>query len=141
MQPLPELPCDAFKQNIDHHIKTAAPLVVRGLVDQWPAVAAGKDKPDRVMRDLIARQASSKPLTAFSIAAEHEGRIFYNDRYEGFNFSRVQLTLQAALAQFDALAQQPRPDTLYIGSTNVDHWLPEFGKANVLNLDLPKPND
>ncbi|MBT5463251.1 MAG: cupin-like domain-containing protein [Gammaproteobacteria bacterium] len=138
MQSLPELTCDAFNQNINHHIKTAAPLVVRGLVNHWPAVLQAKTS-QKGYADLIARQASSKPLTAFSISAEHEGRIFYNDRFDGFNFSRVQLTLQAALAQFDALAQQPRPDTLYIGSTNVDHWLPEFGKANVLNIDLPNP--
>ncbi|MDC3344383.1 cupin-like domain-containing protein, partial [Pseudomonadales bacterium] len=138
MQSLPELTCDAFNQNINHHIKTAAPLVVRGLVNHWPAVVQAKTS-QKGYADLIARQATSKPLTAFSISAEHEGRIFYNDRFDGFNFSRVQLTLQAALVQFDALAQQPRPDTLYIGSTNVDHWLPEFGKANVLNIDLPNP--
>ena len=138
MQPLPEITCDAFHKAIDHHLGNAAPVVVRGLVDHWPAVAQAKTSQAGYV-DLIARQASSKPLTAFSIEAEHQGRIFYNDRFDGFNFSRMQLTLQQALAQFDALAQQASPDTLYIGSTNVDHWLPEFGQANVLNIDLPNP--
>ena len=64
MQSLPELTCDAFNQNISHHIKTAAPLVVRGLVDHWPAVLLAKTSQNDYV-DLIARQASSKPLTAF----------------------------------------------------------------------------
>ncbi len=138
MQPLPEITCDAFHKAIDHHLGNAAPVVVRGLVDHWPAVAQAKTSQAGYV-DLITRQASSKPLTALSIEAEHQGRIFYNDRFDGFNFSRMQLTLQQALAQFDSLAQQASPDTLYIGSTNVDHWLPEFGQANVLNIDLPNP--
>jgi hypothetical protein len=50
-----------------------------------------------------------------------------------FNFEYRRMALKEALQQVRSHVDLPSPPSLYIGSTNVDHWLPGFREQN----DLP----
>jgi hypothetical protein len=50
-----------------------------------------------------------------------------------FNFEYRRMALGAALRQVRSHVDLPSPPSLYVGSTNVDHWLPGFRDQN----DLP----
>src|ERR1700760_2977992 len=70
------------------------PVVLRGQVAHWPAVAAGRAGP-RAIADYVARFGGGAPLDVLIGRPEIGGRFFYNDDLSGFNFTRQQVPLTA----------------------------------------------
>jgi hypothetical protein len=117
----------------DEILASPVPLVLRGLVAEWPLVRAargGARQADaylrRFYRDATVLASHSPPGTG--------GRIFYNDDLSGFNFTsqmvRFDQVLDALMAHLDAAD----PPTLYVGSTTVDTCLP--GLRAEIDVDL-----
>lgn len=103
-----------------------APCVLKGLVKDWPAVKAWHaGKIDSYLLGLD----QSTPMTVYHLASKHNGRIFYNEAFDGFNFTRLKLPLAEVLSNIAKKA-----DTYYVGSTLIDHWLPGFRQQNPLDL-------
>lgn len=122
----------------DELLASDQPLVIRGLVRDWPAVKHGLRSADRII-DYLQGFDSSKLVTALYAPPEAAGRIFYNDDMTGFNFEHRRMALAEAVRQVRSHLDLPSPPSLYIGSTNVDHWLPGFRKQNDLPLDRLEP--
>lgn len=116
----------------DDLLASEQPLVIRGLVRQWPAVQHGLRSVDQMV-DYLQRFDSNKPVTALYAPPEAGGRIFYNADLTAFNFEYRRMPLAEAVRQVRSHLEEPAPPSLYIGSTNVDHWLPGFREQN----DLP----
>lgn len=116
-------------------INSTQPLVLKGLVSHWPAVAAGKESA-RTAADYLRSFDQGIPLTVYEGAPEIQGRIFYNDDLTGFNFDRTRQTLQQVLTKLFQARDHAGSDTpsYYVGSTMIDHWLPGFGEQNDINL-------
>jgi hypothetical protein len=108
------------------------PLVLRGLVADWPAVREGLESADRLI-DYLLQFDSGNVVTALHAPPEAAGRMFYNEDMTAFNFEYRRMALAAAVRQVRSHAELPAPPSLYVGSTNVDHWLPGFREQN----DLP----
>lgn len=108
------------------------PLVLRGLASDWPAVRHGLESADRLSEYLLGFD-SGNVVTALHAPPEAAGRIFYNEDMTAFNFEYRRMALAAAVQQVRSHVDLPLPPSLYIGSTNVDHWLPGFREQN----DLP----
>ena len=117
----------------DEILASPVPLVLRGLVADWPLVRAargGAGQADaylrRFYRDATVLASHSPPGTG--------GRIFYNDDLSGFNFMsqmvRFDQVLDALMAHLDAAD----PPTLYVGSTTVDTCLPGLRAENDVDL-------
>jgi len=122
----------------DGILASPVPLVLRGLVAEWPLVRAargGARQADaylrRFYRDATVLASHSPPGTG--------GRIFYNDDLSGFNFTsqmvRFDQVLDALLAHLDAAD----PPTLYVGSTTVDTCLPGLRAENDVDLGARDP--
>jgi len=122
----------------DEILASPVPLVLRGLVAEWPLVRAargGARQADaylrRFYRDATVLASHSPPGTG--------GRIFYNDDLSGFNFTsqmvRFDQVLDALLAHLDAAD----PPTLYVGSTTVDTCLPGLRAENDVDLGARDP--
>jgi hypothetical protein len=122
----------------DEILASPVPLVLRGLVAEWPLVRAargGARQADaylrRFYRDATVLASHSPPGTG--------GRIFYNDDLSGFNFSsqmvRFDQVLDALMAHLDAAD----PPTLYVGSTTVDTCLPGLRAENDVDLGARDP--
>ena len=114
----------------------AEPLCLRGLVSGWPAVRRCRGSIERTAR-YLSQFWTDKPVTAYVGDAAIQGRFFYNETFNGFNFRSGKATLKQI---FQKLAETPRDDglaTIYVGSTPVDGWLPGFRAQN----DMPVPAD
>ncbi|MEM7280010.1 MAG: cupin-like domain-containing protein [Pseudomonadota bacterium] len=109
------------------------PLVLRGLVKDWPVVEAGRQSPDTAA-DYIREYYSGDHLTAFTGAPEIRGRVAYNDELTGFNFERISATLDQVLNPIFENLDNPQPPAYYVGSTLLDRWFPGFREHNDLRM-------
>ncbi len=131
---------DSF--DVDHFVSevlgSAEPMLIRGLARNWPAVSAGLQSSDAIAA-YLQRFSTAKEVTALLGGAEHRGRLFYNEAMDGFNFEYIRTTLTQAIERLQQSEAQPDPETLYVGSTNVDHWLPGFRSDNDLPMGEYEP--
>ncbi len=110
------------------------PLLLKGLVSEWPAVQACSTSLPEAAHYLS--QFWTNELVTVYVSDENDGRFFYNDEFTGFNF-------RAGTAHFgqvmQKLSENPGSEgqAIYLGSTNVDRWLPGFRKEN----DVAMPSD
>jgi hypothetical protein len=112
------------------------PLLLKGLVSGWPAVAACRPSLAAAATYLSAFWVD-QPVTAYVGDAGIEGRFFYNEDFTGFNFRSGKAHLGQVLQK---LAEEERGgpgSTIYVGSTPVDKWLPGFRAQNDIALPFP----
>jgi hypothetical protein len=114
-------------------LQATEPVVMRGLVAQWPVVQAGLGSAQAAATYLrgFYREAT---VGAWLGAPEIDGRFFYSENFGGFNFTREWLKLDAVLDEIERHRDEPRPPAIYVGSTTVDTCLPGFRADNDLNL-------
>ncbi len=114
------------------------PLILRGLVSDWPIVHEAKKSPAELC-DYLRRFYQGVPVTASIGSPEIQGRIFYNDDMTGFNFQPQRLQLDAVLEKLLAYQHDATPPVFYVGSTSVDQCLPGFRAENDLALEASQP--
>lgn len=107
------------------------PAIVRGLVRDWPVVAAAGQSPE-ALRAYLARFASPARGEAFIADAAIAGRYDYTPGLDGFNFQRLEIDLIDALDRILANAASPASSTLYLGSVETAIFLPGFAEDNRL---------
>ncbi|KQM13191.1 cupin [Sphingomonas sp. Leaf24] len=110
------------------------PVVLRGLAAGWPLVAAGRDGPDAAIA-YLKRFDSGRPVVAFTGDAAMGGRFFYRDDCSGFNFDADRVGLTACLDRIVDGLDDPAAPAIYVGSTDLDLYLPGLRGEN----DLPWP--
>lgn len=118
------IPVDVFESD--------KPQVLKGLVADWPAVkSCGQSL--AVAARYLSDFWTEKPVTVY-VGEGIDGRFSYNDDFTGFNFRSG----TAHLGQvFQKLAEQQdleSPQSIYVGSTAVNRWLPGFRSQNDLAL-------
>lgn len=114
--------------------QSAEPVLLRGLVAGWPAVAHGGSA-ETIMR-YLARYATAAPLTVYVGDASIDGRFFYNDDCTAFNFRSGKATLGQVFARLQDTSREDALATIYVGSTPVDQWLPGFRAENDLRWSV-----
>lgn len=117
---------EAFRREI---AEPGVPLVVRGLVGDWPVINAARESPD-ALRAYFAGFATKTPAEVFVGAPAIEGRYDYAGEFDGFNFERIESDLIAAFDRILASAAQPGSPTVYAGSLEARIYLPGFAEAN-----------
>jgi Cupin-like domain len=117
-------------------LASGEPAVLRGLVSDWPAVAAARSSPTALIAYL--RQLDTGALVdAIMTAPEVEGRIFYREALDGFNFVRNRLPLTAIAEQALRYAGHARAPAVAVQSAPLVECLPGFATANPLPLAHP----
>lgn len=109
------------------------PTIYRGLVRQWPLVQAGLESPAAAIASLKAHDAGH-PVTVYTAPAAIGGRFFYDESLTRLNFEAGLAPLPAFLDRVADALPQPDPPALYIGSTDVDGYLPGLSAENDLGL-------
>ncbi|MEJ0028775.1 MAG: cupin-like domain-containing protein [Rhizomicrobium sp.] len=107
------------------------PVVLRGLVAGWPAVAAAARSP-RTFRDYVAAFDAGREAQAFLGEPRIAGKYYYSDDLAGFNFARRQMAFLAALDTILENLDRAGSASVYIGSLPVDDYLPGFAAQNAL---------
>jgi hypothetical protein len=119
-------------------LASTRPLVLRGLVSQWPVVQHARQSPQAAVAD-IRSYYKDKPVSLFLAPPEANGRFFYNEDLSGFNFLQMEANLNKVLDKLIESEHQEEPPTFYVGSTAVDYWLPGFREDNDINLAEHNP--
>ncbi len=112
------------------------PVVFRGLAADWPLVERGLESPAAAIQALKSSY-TGKPVVGFTGPPEIEGRFFYNADMTGLNFTADRVRLDEFLDLIAAVVDRPDAPSYYIGSTDLDIYLPGLGAANRLPLDEP----
>jgi hypothetical protein len=102
----------------------------------WPLVRHGLES----ARDAITYLksfGSTKPVTIYTGPPEIRGRFFYDDSYTGFNFETGRAPLGDSLDRIHSHTGDAPPPSFYIGSTDVDTYLPGLRTENDLVLNHP----
>ena len=125
---------DCSSSEIPEHIfGSGEPIVLRGLVSDWPIVHQSLDSSASAVNYLRAFY-NKQPVNAFMAQPEINGRIFYNEAVDGFNFVQSSVYLDDALDKLLEIADQDNSPTFYIGSLEIQKHLPGFSEANDLAL-------
>ncbi|NII11209.1 cupin-like domain-containing protein [Oleiagrimonas sp. C23AA] len=118
----------------DEVLHSTQPLLLRGLVADWPMVQAARCSPaDGVA--YLNRFDRKAPVVAMVAPPESGGRFFYNQDLSGFNFQRQKAPLAAVLDTLLKAADTEAPPAIYVGSTTLDTYLPGFRQDNPINLE------
>ena len=115
---------------------SAEPVLLKGLVEGWPAVRECSQSVHAAAR-YLARFWTDQPVTAYAGRPEIDGRFFYNQDCTGFNFQRGAASLAQILQKLAAPEREAHLSSIYVGSTPVDAWLPGFRASN----DVQVPSD
>jgi hypothetical protein len=127
------------KHNIPLEILTSSePLLLRGLVADWPIVTAGKNSIGGAI-EYIQQFYRDEPVTTFCAQKEAKGRLFYNEDCTGFDYELVDANLNLVLKQIELQASVTEPLTFYVGSTVIDHFMPGFRAQNDLSTGAFQP--
>lgn len=113
------------------------PAVLRGLVEDWPAVLAAKRSAVEAF-DYVLGFDRGTPVEAFIGPPEIKGRFFYRSDMAGFNFQRRQGRFGDVVRFIKDLEGVAGAPAVYIGAAAVSEIVPGFDSANRLTLLEPK---
>lgn len=116
-----------------HVFESAVPLLLKGLVAGWPAVAACRQSL-AAAASYLSRFWVEQPVTVYVGDAGIGGRFFYNEDFTGFNFRSGKAQLGQVLQKLDEEDRKGTGSAIYVGSTPVDRWLPGFRAQNDISL-------
>jgi len=119
-------------------LASTEPLLLRGLVADWPAVAAARTSAQAAIA-YLRRWYVDATVNAMLGAPEIDGRFFYNEALDGFNFQPMRVRLDAVLGELEQYLPTPNPPAIYVGSTTIDGALPGFRAENDVDLGPRDP--
>lgn len=120
----------------DELLEAQRPAVFEGLVRDWPLVAEGRKGP-AAAADYLKRFAGERPVTAFVGPPEIGGRFHYDADVRGLAFGAERLALGTFLDRMLAHLDDEGAPAFYVGSTDLDGYLPGLREENDLPLDRP----
>ncbi|MFZ5685375.1 MAG: cupin-like domain-containing protein [Pseudomonadota bacterium] len=110
------------------------PLVFRGLAADWPLVREGLASAEAAMA-YLKRWDAGHPVTGYTGPPDIGGRFFYADAdLTRLNFRAEQVGFGAFLDRMAGGLDDPAGPSFYIGSTDLDIYLPGFRGENDLGL-------
>ena len=112
------------------------PVILRGVARDWPVIAAARQGDESAIGYLEAFD-SGQPVVGFTGAPEIAGRFHYNEDLTAFNFEGARVGMTEFLERLCGQLDAPSPDSFYIGSTDLDRYLPGFRAENDLPLTDP----
>jgi hypothetical protein len=122
----------------DEVLKATQPMVLRGLASHWPLVRIARESAEGADA-YLRRFYRDATVGALLGAPEIGGRYFYNNDLSGFNFRSARVKLDTVLDEIARHRSDPRPPSIYVGSTTVDTCLPGFRAENDLALGDRNP--
>jgi len=109
------------------------PVLLRGLIKEWPAVREGLTSPDAMVR-YIKSFDQGKPVETIIGQPDIDGKFFYNDRMDGLNFNKKSMSIGRSMERILALRGQQKPPSIYIQSTPTHEYLPGFSDQNTMSI-------
>jgi hypothetical protein len=109
------------------------PVVMRGLVSDWPAVEASRKGVREIAAYLVGRY-SQRPVNAIAASPKEMGRFFYTEDLSRLNFVKASGRLDAFLDDLLKASDMELPPAMAVQSEDVASLLPGFLEENPLDL-------
>lgn len=122
----------------DFVFTASKPLILKGLVKQWPVVNAAGQSPETAYQYICGFYNNELVNTAIGNSG-NDGAIFYNDDLSGFTYQRQRMRLDGVLEQIRTLERAGSAQAYYVDSAPVDYCIPGFRAHNDLSLGAFKP--
>lgn len=114
-------------------VNPCLPVVLRGLIDEWPIVEAGRRSASAV-RDHLGPLDAGGEIEAFFGAPAIAGKYFYTDDLKGFNFQRRRMKFRDVIEVIVSSLDTPGSASVYAGSVPTNDYLPGFAALNPMPL-------
>jgi hypothetical protein len=114
-------------------VEGCQPVVLRGLIADWPVVRAAHESPGRLKDYLSAFDVGGR-VEAFLGAPAIAGKYYYVSDFKGFNFERRMMKLLDALQIMVESLDRPGAPSIYVGSVPTGDSLPGFASSNPMPL-------
>jgi len=121
-----ELEPARFQREVVHGCR---PVVIRGLVTDWPIVKAGRES-SRAFKDYLAPLDAGTPVEVFIGDPAIRGKYYYSAGLQGFNFERRTMNFTDAVEYILQAAEHPGERSVYVGSVPTGTCLPGFSTSN-----------
>ena len=121
---------EAFHRDI---VPRGEPVVLEGLVRDWPAVQAGAQSPQAAAAYLAGLDSGVED-NAVLVPAGLKGRMFYEPGLAQFNFARRKLSVTGVLQHLARYSQFPEPPSVALQCAHVADCLPAFEARNPMPL-------
>src|SRR5712672_2744500 len=108
---------------------SSEPLLLRGLVAQWPLVQAGAGSLEAALAYLRGYYRNAT-VGAWFGPPQIRGRFFYNEDCSGFNFRAAMVKHDAVFDELERHQHETDPRAVYVGSTTIDTCLPGLRAEN-----------
>lgn len=109
------------------------PVVIRQLMQDWPAVMAAKRSPG-AFKGYVSEFGGGKEAEIFIGEPQIAGKYYYSDDLKGFNFERKRVRFIDALESITSALGRDAERSIYLGSLPIDDYLPGFSKQNALSI-------
>ena len=117
-------------------LESQQPAILKSVVADWEIRQRGKQSPQEVM-DYLTSFDGGRPVVGYTGSPEIGGRFFYNPEMTGLNFEAKRVPLKEFLARISEHLGDPSAPSFYIGSTDLDLYLPGLHAENALLLNDP----
>ena len=118
-------------------VPACQPVVLRGLMANWPVVRAARESP-RALMTYLARFDAGMRIEVFFGEPAIAGKYYYGDGLKGFNFERRMMGFGEALEAIVDAVEAPGGKSVYAGSAPCRECLPGFGPDNAMPLLAPE---
>ncbi|PKG98055.1 cupin-like domain-containing protein [Paraglaciecola sp. MB-3u-78] len=118
----------------DELFSSNQPVLLKGLVKDWPLVKTSQHSPQDVMSQL-EQNYSGRPMLLYKGSPQIKARFGYNEACTGFNFDSQRSTIPEVFNTIRSQLNQDEHDYLYINSLKLDEGFPALSSAHQLSFD------
>jgi hypothetical protein len=135
---LPRIPVASIKTAADLELAATAskPLIVQGLIEHWPALAAGRDSPS-ALNNYLKSMDGGIPVPVVEAPASSHGRFGYSADLREFTFSTRQRSITETLDRIERHLDRPNASIVAMQMLPLGSHLPDFVRQNPMSV-LPQ---
>jgi len=135
---LPGIPVASISTaaELDLAVKASKPLVLKGLIEHWPALAAGRHSAS-ALNQYFKSMDLGFPATVMEAPASTQGRFGYSADLREFTFSKYQRGISETLDRLERQADRPNAPIIAFQMLPLASHLPGFVEQNPMSL-LPQ---
>lgn len=126
----------ASPADIDALLEAGSPVILKGLIDQWPALTAGRRSPAALGAYLKSMDRGA-PVPVMEAPASGGGRFGYASDLREFSFTKRQRPLGETLDRIERAAGTPGAPYIAIQMLALAAQLPDFVHDNPMPLVPP----
>jgi Cupin-like domain len=128
---LPAIPDASIKTAAELKVAAEAsrPLVLRGLIEHWPALAAGRKSP-AALNDYLKSMDRGVSAPMVEAPASARGRLGYSADLREFTFSKRQRGISETLDRIERQVERPNAPIIAIQMLPLATHLPDFVQQN-----------